>query len=77
MPCAAGWPGSGCGCWSGEAKRGKSTWSTRSSGGRCCRWGTPLTAMATTVRYGRDEGVGAVFRDGRAERFPLSALGDR
>jgi Dynamin family len=37
---------------------------------------TPLTALATTVRYGRDEGVSAVFRDGRVESFPLSALGD-
>ena len=37
---------------------------------------TPLTALATTVRYGRDEGVSAVFRDGHAESFPLSALGD-
>ncbi|MGH3303522.1 MAG: dynamin family protein [Streptosporangiaceae bacterium] len=37
---------------------------------------TPLTSLATAVRYGRDEGVTAVFRDGLAESYPLSALDD-
>jgi GTP-binding protein EngB required for normal cell division/molybdopterin converting factor small subunit len=61
----------------GEAKRGKSTLVNALLGRPLLPVGvTPLTALATTVRYGRDEGVSAVFRDGRAESFPLSALGD-
>jgi GTP-binding protein EngB required for normal cell division len=61
----------------GEAKRGKSTLVNALLGRALLPVGvTPLTALATTVRYGRDEGVSAVFRDGRAESFPLSALGD-
>ena len=61
----------------GEAKRGKSTLVNALLGRAVLPVGvTPLTALATTVRYGRDEGVSAVFRDGRAESFPLSALGD-
>ena len=61
----------------GEAKRGKSTLVNALLGRPVLPMGvTPLTALATTVRYGRDEGVSAVFRDGRAESFPLSALGD-
>jgi GTP-binding protein EngB required for normal cell division len=61
----------------GEAKRGKSTLVNALLGRPLLPVGvTPLTALATTVRYGRDEGVGAVFRDGRAESFPLAALGD-
>jgi Dynamin family len=61
----------------GEAKRGKSTLVNALLGRALLPAGvTPLTALATTVRYGRDEGVSAVFRDGRAESFPLAALGD-
>ena len=60
----------------GEAKRGKSTLINALLGRPLLPVGvTPLTALATTVRYGRDEGVSAVFRDGRTESFPLSALG--
>ena len=61
----------------GEAKRGKSTLVNALLGRAVLPVGvTPLTALATTVRYGRDEGVSTVFRDGRVESFPLSALGD-
>lgn len=61
----------------GEAKRGKSTLVNALLGRAVLPVGvTPLTAVATTVRYGRDEGGTAVFRDGRAENFPLSALDD-
>ena len=61
----------------GEAKRGKSTLINALLGRAVLPAGvTPLTALATTVRYGRDDGVTAVFRDGRAESFPLSALDD-
>jgi GTP-binding protein EngB required for normal cell division len=61
----------------GEAKRGKSTLVNALLGRALLPMGvTPLTALATTVRYGPDEQVGVVFRDGRAERFPLPALDD-
>jgi GTP-binding protein EngB required for normal cell division len=61
----------------GEAKRGKSTLVNALLGRALLPVGvTPLTALATTVRYGKDEAVSAVFRDGRTERFPLSALDD-
>ncbi len=61
----------------GEAKRGKSTLVNALLGRPVLPSGvTPLTALATSVRYGRDEGVTAVFRDGRAESHPLQALGD-
>jgi small GTP-binding protein len=61
----------------GEAKRGKSTLVNALLGRALLPVGvTPLTALATTVRYGRDEGVSAVFRDGGVESFPLAALGD-
>ena len=61
----------------GEAKRGKSTLVNALLGRPVLPAGvTPLTSLPTTVRYGRDEEVRAVFADGRAERFPLSALGD-
>jgi GTP-binding protein EngB required for normal cell division len=61
----------------GEAKRGKSTLVNALLGRDLLPTGvTPLTALATTVRYGRPEGAAAVFRDGRAESFPLSALDD-
>ena len=50
----------------GEAKRGKSTLVNALLGRALLPMGvTPLTALATTVRYGLDEQVGAVFRDGR------------
>jgi hypothetical protein len=61
----------------GEAKRGKSTLVNALLGRPVLPMGvTPLTALATTIRYGQDEGVTAVFRDGRTESFPLSALED-
>jgi Dynamin family len=61
----------------GEAKRGKSTLVNALLGRPLLPVGvTPLTALATTVRYGPDEGVSAVFRDGRQQPFPLSALAD-
>jgi small GTP-binding protein len=61
----------------GEAKRGKSTLINALLGRALLPTGvTPLTALATAVRYGREEGAAAVFRDGRAESFPLSALDD-
>jgi len=61
----------------GEAKRGKSTLVNALLGRPVLPVGvTPLTALATTVRYGQDEGATAVYRDGRTEAFPLSALDD-
>jgi hypothetical protein len=61
----------------GEAKRGKSTLVNALLGRAVVPVGvTPLTALATTIRYGADEGLTAVFRDGRTEAFPLSALDD-
>ena len=61
----------------GEAKRGKSTLVNALLGRALLPVGvTPLTALATTVRCGRDEGIRAVFRDGGVESFPLAALGD-
>jgi small GTP-binding protein len=61
----------------GEAKRGKSTLVNALLGRPVLPMGvTPLTALATTVRYGQDEGATAVYRDGRTEDFPLSALDD-
>jgi hypothetical protein len=61
----------------GEAKRGKSTLVNALLGQAVLPAGvTPLTAVATTVRYGPAPEVRADFADGRAERFPLSALED-
>jgi Dynamin family len=61
----------------GEAKRGKSTLVNALLGRPVLPVGvTPLTALATAVRDGQDEGAIAVFRDGRARSFPLSALED-
>jgi small GTP-binding protein len=58
----------------GEAKRGKSTLVNALLGRPLLPTGvTPLTALATTVRHGRDESVTAVFPD-RTERLPLAAL---
>jgi small GTP-binding protein len=61
----------------GEAKRGKSTLINALLGRQVLPSGvTPLTALATAVRYGRDEGVTAVLRDGRSESYPVAALDD-
>jgi GTP-binding protein EngB required for normal cell division len=61
----------------GEAKRGKSTLVNALLGRPALPMGvTPLTALPTTVRFGRAESATAVFRDGHAEDFPLSALDD-
>jgi small GTP-binding protein len=61
----------------GEAKRGKSTLVNALLGRSILPAGvTPLTALATTVRHGRDEGVTAVFPGGRTELLPLTALED-
>ena len=61
----------------GEAKRGKSTLVNALLGRPVLPVGvTPLTALATTVRYGQDEGATAVYRDGRTADLPLSALDD-
>ena len=61
----------------GEAKRGKSTLVNALLGRPVLPVGvTPLTALATTVRYGQDESATAVYRDGRTEDLPLSALDD-
>lgn len=61
----------------GEAKRGKSTLVNALLGREVLPAGvTPLTALATTVGYGTDERVTAVFAGGRIDEFPLSALGD-
>lgn len=61
----------------GEAKRGKSTLVNALLGQPLLPVGVlPLTALATTVRYGRQKAVTAEFADGRSESFPVSALGD-
>ena len=62
----------------GEAKRGKSTLINALLGRDVLPSGvTPLTAVATTVRYGDDDsGVEVVFRDGHEEKHPLTALAD-
>ena len=61
----------------GEAKRGKSTLVNALLGQAVLPAGvTPLTALATTVRYGTEADVRVVFADGHAEHFPLSALED-
>ena len=61
----------------GEAKRGKSTLVNALLGRSVLPTGVlPLTALATTVRYGTDDTVIAAFLDGRTEEFPVSALDD-
>jgi hypothetical protein len=61
----------------GEAKRGKSTLVNSLLVRAVLPAGvTPLTSVATTVRYGQDEIVTAVFADGHTEALPLRALED-
>jgi GTP-binding protein EngB required for normal cell division len=61
----------------GEAKRGKSTLINALLGRGLLPSGvTPLTAVATTVRYGDDPHVLVRFADGHEEKHPLTALGD-
>lgn len=61
----------------GEAKRGKSTLINALLGRAVLPAGvTPLTAVATTVRYGNDPHVRVRFADGHEEKQPMSALPD-
>jgi len=61
----------------GEAKRGKSTLINALLGRAVLPTGvTPLTAVATTVRYGDDSHVAVRFADGHEEKHPISALPD-
>jgi len=61
----------------GEAKRGKSTLVNALLGRPVLPSGvTPLTAVATTVRYGDDERAEVRFLDGHDEKHPLTALAD-
>jgi GTP-binding protein EngB required for normal cell division len=59
----------------GEAKRGKSTLINALLGRAVLPTGvTPLTAVATTVRYGNDPHAEVRFTDGHEEKQPMSAL---
>jgi GTP-binding protein EngB required for normal cell division len=59
----------------GEAKRGKSTLINALLGRAVLPAGvTPLTAVATTVRYGDDPHTEVRFGDGHEEKQPLTAL---
>ena len=59
----------------GEAKRGKSTLINALLGRAVLPAGvTPLTAVATTVRYGDDPHAEVRFADGHEEKQPLTAL---
>jgi GTP-binding protein EngB required for normal cell division len=61
----------------GEAKRGKSTLVNALLGRSVLPSGvTPLTAVATTVRYGDDERAEVRFLDGHEEKHPLATLPD-
>jgi GTP-binding protein EngB required for normal cell division len=61
----------------GEAKRGKSTLINALLGRAVLPAGvTPLTAVATTVRYGDDPRAEVLFMDGHEEKQPLTALTD-
>jgi len=61
----------------GEAKRGKSTLINALLGRDVLPSGvTPLTAVATTVRYSDDSRVEVAFLDGHVEKHPLTALAD-
>jgi len=59
----------------GEAKRGKSTLINALLDREVLPSGvTPLTAVATTVRYGNDPRAEVLFLDGHEEKHPLTAL---
>ena len=59
----------------GEAKRGKSTLVNALLAKPLLPTGViPVTALATTVRHGTGDHVTALYRDGREESCPLSAL---
>jgi GTP-binding protein EngB required for normal cell division len=61
----------------GEAKRGKSTLVNALLGRDVLPSGvTPLTAVATTVRYGEDERAEVRFLDGHEEKHSLAVLPD-
>ena len=61
----------------GEAKRGKSTVVNALLGRPVLPTGVlPLTAVATTVGYGRPEDVAVSYRTGGRERVPLSRLAE-
>jgi GTP-binding protein EngB required for normal cell division len=61
----------------GEAKRGKSTLINALLGRAVLPAGvTPLTTVATTVRYGDDPHAEVRFSDGHEEKQPLTALPD-
>lgn len=61
----------------GEAKRGKSTLVNALLGRDVLPSGvTPLTAVATTVRYGDESRIEVAFLDGHEEKHPLTALAD-
>jgi GTP-binding protein EngB required for normal cell division len=61
----------------GEAKRGKSTLVNALLGRAVLPAGvTPLTAVATTVRYGDDPRAEVRFADGHEEKQPMSSLPD-
>ena len=61
----------------GEAKRGKSTLINALLGRAVLPAGvTPLTSVATTVRYGDDPHAEVRFADGHEEKQPLTALPD-
>ena len=61
----------------GEAKRGKSTLVNAFLGQRVLPVGvTPLTAVATTVRYGDSPLAEVRFADGHAEKHPYATLDD-
>ena len=61
----------------GEAKRGKSTLINALLGRDVLPSGvTPLTAVATTVRYSDDPRIEVASLDGHQEKHPLTALAD-
>jgi GTP-binding protein EngB required for normal cell division len=61
----------------GEAKRGKSTLINALLGRDVLPSGvTPLTALATTVRYGDDPRAEVLFLDGHEEKQPVTALAE-
>ena len=61
----------------GEAKRGKSTLINALLGRDVLPSGvTPLTAVATTVRFGSEPRAEVLFLDGHEEKHPLTVLPD-